>query len=120
MMNSAAVETCSTVSLARSASVIDSSGPSPAPSTTSVRGRTNDSMIGSPFEPDRLLREHDVRSHQPRLLAGSLHQNAPVDPVGESGIVPDQWAGAGLAARDPLFEQHRLEPLRCGVDGCCE
>ena len=62
----------------------------------------NDSIVAALFERDRLLRKDDVRSHQPRLLAGSLHEKAAVDAVGKPGIVPDQRARAGLPAGDRL------------------
>ena len=73
-------------------------------------------MLAAAFECDRLLREDDVRSHQPRLLARALHQNAAVDAVRKPGIVPDQRARAGLPAGDLLLEQHRVEPLGGRVD----
>src|SRR5437667_250897 len=130
MMNSAAADTSSMVSFARSTSLMHSSDPLPAPSTTSVPWRTktfgmdsmaraqlgpveqmNDPIVAAPFECDRLLRKDDVRSHQPRLLACSLHEKATVDAVGKPGIVPDQRARAGLPARDGPFEHHRFEPL---------
>lgn len=67
--------------------------------------------VRSPFEPDNRLGEHDLRSHQPGLLAGALHQQAALDTVGEPRVVADQWARAGLPAGDLLLEHDRLQAL---------
>src|SRR5947209_11814678 len=77
----------------------------------------NDSLIAAPLERDGSLGKDDVSAHQPRLLAGALHQGATGDPMRKARIISDQRARAGLSARDGLFKQNRVESLRRGVHG---
>ena len=47
--------------------------------------QSDNSVIAVAFERDRLLCKHDVGSHQPGLLASSLHQGPPAMPCGNPG-----------------------------------
>ena len=74
-------------------------------------------MLPAALEGNHLLGEDDVGTHQPRLLAGSLHEIAPVDAVGKPRVVADERARPRLATRDRLLEEHGIEALGRGVHG---
>src|SRR5215467_4508708 len=61
-----------------------------------------------------------MRPEYPCLLARPPGEFMSADAMREAWIVPDHRAASRLAAGDALFQDDRLQALRCRVDGCRE
>ena len=57
------------------------------------------------------MRENDVGSEQPRLLARAAREVVTADTPGETGDVADAGARAGLTPGDVALENDRVQPF---------
>ena len=74
-------------------------------------GHSDDVMRRRGTERRCVLRENDVGSEQPRLLARAAREVVTADTPGEAGDVPDTGARASLTPGDVALENDRVQPF---------